>query len=144
MKQILLNGLGFLLIMAASPNWASAMGVVDGGGLSKTYLICDNNQHPSVSYRVDILTGFFDVNGTKTWTTGADVYRIVHFSNQESLVMSGPVTANGSYTEIQGEGFSLVQSGPGNVNTQSFPATLKLTEASGAELTVNDLQCEVQ
>ena len=134
----------YLMILAslASTQAAHAMGAVDGGGISKLFLSCSNKQHPSVSYRVQVSTGFFVVNGRKTWTTGADVYSVNHFNNQETLIKAEAVRANDSFTDIEGDSLTLKQSGPGNFNMKSFPATLRMAEDNGNEITA-ELLCRL-
>ena len=134
--------LGVLLESSATVAMA---GAIDGGEISKLYLLCNNNHHPSVSYGVQVISGFFEVDGKKEWTTGADIYRSVHFANHapSTLIKSSAVTVNDSFTNIKGDGFSLVQSGPGNFNMKTFPATLTLDEVAGNQLTVSDLECQI-
>jgi len=137
-KLVGLAVLGFLF----STFTVQASGAVDGGGISKLYLICDNQKHPSISYNVQVVSGFFSVGGQRTWTMGADIRSLSHFSNEETLLASVAVRTNSSLTEIYGENFSLVQSGPGNYDMKTFPAKMTLKLENGNEISA-DLQCTI-
>jgi hypothetical protein len=133
--------LAFLALLCASP-FAHAAGAVDGGGISKLYLSCNSPEDASVSYNVQVVSGFFLVDGSKTWTMGVDVRALNKLSNREELIKSTAVQSNKSLTDIEGDGLDLKQVGPSNFNMKEFRALLHTKLDNGSEITAV-LNCQI-